>query len=64
MVLGAYAGFCARKWPTIARRFFDGRWIDAPVQARQGAWRLLASDRALGPPLRSPELPGQDRGTS
>ena len=21
-----------RKWPTIARRFFDDRWIDAPVR--------------------------------
>ena len=31
LVLGAYAGF-APEMADIARRFFDGRWIDAPVR--------------------------------
>ena len=31
-VLGAYARLLAATWPTIAGRFFDERWIDAPVR--------------------------------
>ena len=57
-VLDAYAGFSPRM-ADIARRFFDEGWIDAPVQARQGARRLRPSDDALGAPLRAGQLPRQ-----
>ena len=57
-VLAAYGGFSPRM-ADIARRFFDEGWIDAPVQARQGARRLRPPDDAVGPPLRAGQLPRQ-----
>ena len=58
-VLGAYGDF-APEMAAIAKRFFDKQLDRRADAARQGARRLRASDRALGAPLRAPELPGED----
>ena len=60
-VLSAYAGFSPRHGrhrPALLRRPLDRR----PGAARQGARRLRASDRALGAPLRAPQLSRQAAG--
>ena len=58
MVLGAYGAFLAangRHRAALLRRALDRR----AGEARQGAGRLRASDRALRASLRAGELPGQ-----
>ena len=57
-VLGAY-GLFSPEMANIARRFFDDRWIDAPVRPGKALGRLLAPDRAERPSLCAAELPGQ-----
>ena len=57
-VLDAYARLLAahgRHRPALLRRALDRR----AGAARQGAGRLRAPDRAVGPPLRAAQLPGQ-----
>ena len=57
-VLSAYGAF-SPVMAKIAERFFDDRWIDAPVRPGQGAGRLRASDRAVGASLCDAQLSGQ-----
>ena len=42
--------------PTLAGRFFDERWIDAPVAARQAPGRVLRLHGAVAPPVRAAQL--------
>ena len=58
VVLGAYGEF-SPKMAGVAKRFFDERWIDAPVRPGKAPGRLFASDRALRAPLCAAQLPGQ-----
>jgi oligoendopeptidase F len=57
IVLDAYRGF-APEMASIAKRFFDGRWIDAPVREGKSPARSRIR-RAVGASLHSDELPGQ-----
>ena len=57
-VLTAYGDFSPRM-ADIANQFFAKSWIDAPVQGREVAGRLLASDRAERAPLYPAQLSGQ-----
>ena len=59
IVLDAYAAF-SPDMAAIGRRFFDNRWIDAPVAAGQVAGRLRASDRAERASLSAAQLSRQD----
>ena len=45
-------------WATVARRFFDERWIDAPGAAGQARRRVLRLHRAVRPPVRVAQLDG------
>ena len=49
-----------RSWPTIGRRFFDERWIDAPVRPGKAPGAFAHPTVPSRAPLPAAELPGQD----
>ena len=55
IVLDSYASF-SPELAALARRFFDERWIDAPVRAGKRPGRVLRVHRAVSPSVRVPEL--------
>ena len=47
------------RWPTIAERFFDERWIDAPVRPGKAPGAFAHPTVPSRAPLRAAQLPGQ-----
>ena len=58
IVVDAYADF-SDEAGEIVERFFDDRWIDAPVRPDKRHWRVLRDDRPGRAPVRPHELHGR-----
>ena len=56
LVLDAYASFSRRARRRSSSRFFDERWIDAPVRPGQARRRVLRLHRAERAPVRDAQL--------